>query len=31
VEDALAYATDPHDFKLALQTSEPIPARTRAT
>ncbi|HEY1360386.1 MAG TPA: PilT/PilU family type 4a pilus ATPase [Thermoleophilaceae bacterium] len=29
VEDAIAYATDPHDFKLALDTSEPIPARTR--
>jgi twitching motility protein PilT len=29
VEDAMAYATDAHDFKLALATSEPIPARSR--
>jgi twitching motility protein PilT len=29
VEDAIAYATDAHDFKLALDTSEHIPTRQR--
>lgn len=28
VEDAIAYATDVHDFKPALDTSAPIPARS---
>ena len=26
-EEAVAYAVNPHDFKLALNTSEPISAR----
>jgi twitching motility protein PilT len=29
MDDAMAYATDAHDFKLALQTTEPVPASSR--
>jgi twitching motility protein PilT len=29
MEDAVAYATDAHDFRLALKTAEPVPQRAR--